>query len=204
VGQGTRAILGGEDNLKLFAICDMALDLDDTSDLRLPDELQFIAEQLAEDAGHLERTFPANAPRNWRRAFAVSLAQKVQAPRRSARVAAADGDRRSASVFSSIAAAAVVVVLAGWYVFSYQNGQAGRGSPSAARHSGPSGQPGRVVPAGVMSGFGAFLGTQPQHQPAIVPGMGAEYFNKMFTGPEQEAIIDIFHEHQIREPSLRY
>jgi hypothetical protein len=186
----------------------MAIDPADTSDLRLPDELQFVAEQLAEDADHLERTFPANAPRNWRRAFAVAVAQKVQSPRRTRRAAAVDDPSRSKRVFSSVAAAAAILVLAGLYSMNSRSGPAGRGGPAGGNHAGlDSVQTGRIVPAGVMpgiSGLGALLRTESPRRPAAVPPIGADYFNKMFSGPEQEAVIDFFQEHRIPEPSVRY
>jgi hypothetical protein len=180
----------------------MATDPIDTSDLRLPDELQFVAEQLVEDADFLERTFPANAPRNWRRAFAVAVAQKALPTRQAPRPAPKE-DRTSGRAFGSVAAAAVVVVLAGWYATTGRD-TLPSGNPGASAHSRSNAPANRIIPAGVFSGLDGLLQAEPPQRPRFELPMGADYFNRMFSGPEQEAVLDVFREHQIPEPSLRY
>lgn len=182
----------------------MAIDRTDTSDSRLPDDLRFLSEQLAEDADYLERTFPANAPRNWRRAFAVAVAQRSQPVHSKAPKSTVQDDRRSARLFRSVAAAAAaVVLLTGWYAMDARRPASSGENPAAAEAARTTSRE-RIIPAGVLPGLGPFMRVDPPQRPRVSVPFGADDFNTLFTAPEQEAVIDVMNEYRIPEPSVRY
>lgn len=181
----------------------MAIDSADNSDARLPDDLRFLAEQLTEDSEHLVGTYPANAPQNWRKAFAAAVVQRAESPRTPPRKQpAAAAKPRSAVIGGFVAAAALALVALTWYAVD-PSGSAATGGSSATV--------GRTQPESVITGemfslpnFGAQLfrkTTDPKPRFVLPPGAEPlEYLSP----PEQEAFIDLIQQNQIAEPSLEF
>ena len=178
----------------------MAIDPAEKTDLPLPDDLQFLAEQLSEDADHLSRTFPASAPHSWKRAFGAALAQKVYPVRGASRNLLVDHRGSSLTwLGGSVAAAAVAMVALGWYSLDHPMPR-----DTHEREAGVADVPDAYIPAGVLPSFGSPPKLPSTRHSTIVGPVGAESFDRYLTGPEQEAMIDFMHENQIREPSVRY
>lgn len=184
----------------------MAIDPADHSDSRLPEDLQFISEQLWEDAEHLVRTYPANAPQNWRRAFATAVVQRTDSSRSPVRKKVSRHVKVRPAAFGGVVAAAVMgVIAAGWYSIQLHQSEAS-GSPAAAKGDRPHGQPERVITAEaeLFPGMGSqWWGTNTISRPTVLLPAGAETLD-YFSGPEQEAVLDALRKGRIRERNVEY
>lgn len=183
----------------------MGIDPAETSDLRLPDDLQFLGEQLWEDAGHLARTYPANAPKNWRRAFAAAVVQRADPSRAPGKASTLTAGGGRSALFGGVAAAALTAVVAtAWHAADVHPPGGAVDKAATAGHARPETQQGQPISAGAgfMPSLDESLWRIPVSQPKVVP-LGAESL-ELLSAPEQEAFIDAMNEKRIREPSVPY
>jgi hypothetical protein len=169
--------------------------------------LQFIGEQLWEDAAHLVRTYPANAPKNWRRAFAAALVQRAEPPHSPGRTAIANHVKIRPAAFGGVVAATVAAVIAvGWYSAQLSRPTGTSGSAGTARRDHPDVPPGRIIAAEtqLLPGLrSSWWGPDTLSRPTVVVPAGAETFD-YFSPPEQEAILDVWTKNRIPEGNVKY